>query len=68
MPEMDGLETTEKIIDYYKQLESVAPKIIGLSANIHERDIEQSFRVGMVEYLTKPISTDKLKTALEKWT
>ena len=68
MPEIDGIETTEKILAYFKEVALSPPKIIGLSANILDKDIEQSFRVGMVEYLTKPISTQKLKSVLEKWT
>ena len=41
--------------------------IIALTANSLPADRDRSFRVGMDEFLTKPIAKEKLKDALTRW-
>lgn len=67
MPEMDGIETTQHIVAYFGQKNIEMPHIIGLSANILEKDIEKSMNAGMVDYMTKPISIEKIIDMIRKW-
>ena len=67
MPEMDGIETTQHIVDHFGQKNIERPHIIGLSANILEKDIEKSMNAGMVDYMTKPISIKKIIDMIRKW-
>lgn len=64
MPEMNGFESTEKIIELKKEK---VPKIIALTANYTVEDQKMSFQVGMVDYMTKPVSLDAIKKMLQKW-
>lgn len=68
MPEQDGYETTRLI----REMEAKAGKgahmlIIALTANAMLGDRESCLRVGMDEYLTKPIQPDALKMLLAQW-
>ena len=67
MPEMDGIETTQHIVEYFLQKNIEMPHIIGLSANILEKDIEKSMNAGMVDYMTKPFSIEKIVDMIQKW-
>jgi CheY-like chemotaxis protein/HPt (histidine-containing phosphotransfer) domain-containing protein len=68
MPEMDGIETTEKIRalestdNYYQEV-----PIIALTANAVSGMKEMFLKNGMNDFLAKPIETAKLNAALEKW-
>lgn len=64
MPEMNGFEATKKIIETKKEN---TPKIIALTANYTVEDQKRSFDVGMVDYMTKPVSFDAIQKILEKW-
>lgn len=59
MPNMDGFQATKEI---RKVNEGIA--IIGLSADVTKEAIDEAKGVGMNDYLTKPISFDKLRTIL----
>ncbi len=63
MPVMDGITAMRKLRQSYKKL----PPIIGLSAHAMEGDAEKYKKMGMDDYLEKPISTDKLVTKLHQW-
>lgn len=54
MPVMDGIKATQLLKDRYKSL----PPVIGLSANAFEGDKEKYIRMGMDDYLTKPVKYD----------
>ena len=41
--------------------------IIALTANSLPEDRARSFKVGMDEFITKPIGRDQLQDALQKW-
>ncbi|GIW21134.1 MAG: hypothetical protein KatS3mg068_0141 [Candidatus Sericytochromatia bacterium] len=64
MPEMDGLEATKYIIDTYN---TQRPKIIAMTANAMQEDINKCFEVGMDDYISKPISIEKLQNILKKY-
>lgn len=62
MPEMDGITAT-KIMRESSQKQ---PHIIALTANVLEDDRIKCIDAGMNDYISKPISIDELKMALEK--
>ena len=65
MPEMDGIEATEKIIETIpidKQ-----PKVIAVTANSMAEDREKCLKAGMVDYMAKPILLYELQKMIEKW-
>ena len=61
MPLMNGIEATKKIL---KDNSSNNVQIIGVSANVLAEQIQECIEAGMVEYLTKPVSSKKLQKAL----
>ena len=63
MPEMDGLEATQKI----RSLSVTQPVVIAMTANAMEGDREQCISAGMDDYISKPIDVDKLLEVMEKW-
>ncbi|KAA3610338.1 MAG: response regulator [Calditrichaeota bacterium] len=65
MPEMDGIEATRKILSF--QNNQPKPKIIAMTANVQIEDKELCFEVGMVDYISKPVSFDKVKYLIEYW-
>ena len=62
MPKMDGLRATKKIRKFNKTI-----GIIGLSADVTKEAIDEAKGVGMNDYLTKPISFDKLRKHLPSY-
>ncbi len=65
MPIMDGIESTKKILEWFKDKEKNAPPIIAITANVMPEDKERCFRSGMTFYISKPISSDKIKNAID---
>jgi CheY-like chemotaxis protein len=63
MPVMDGLEATRQI---RRQWGSAGPWIIAVTANAVRGDRESCLRVGMDDYLSKPLSPEALAAALER--
>jgi CheY-like chemotaxis protein len=64
MPNMDGFEATSRI----REIESgQRTPIIALTANCLPEDRARSFRVGMDEFLTKPVVKEELREALSRW-
>jgi signal transduction histidine kinase/BarA-like signal transduction histidine kinase len=64
MPELDGLETTRRIREFFDQKNLI---IVGLTANAAKEDRDQCFEAGMNDHLSKPISMDKLSRCLTQW-
>jgi CheY-like chemotaxis protein len=67
MPVMDGIECTKAI----RQLETergARTPIIGLSAHSAESCRKQCVAEGMDDYLEKPISPERFKNMLLRWT
>jgi len=64
MPVLDGLAATKKIrsIEKFKDL-----PIIALSSHARSEDREKSLEHGMNDHLTKPIDSNILAAALNRW-
>lgn len=61
MPEMDGLEATRRI----RALEGIhQPQIVALTANVKPEIVAECLDAGMNHYLSKPVRTSELLTAL----
>ena len=65
MPEMDGL-TASSIIKNNKELKKV-PIIIAMTANAMSGDKENYLKVGMDDYISKPVNLDELSKKLFSW-
>ena len=63
MPVLDGL-TTIKIL---RERFEILPVIIGISANAIEGEADRFKKLGMDDYLTKPVSMEILCDKLLKW-
>ncbi|MEM7094835.1 MAG: response regulator [Actinomycetota bacterium] len=66
MPEMDGIEATEKIRENIAM--SLQPRIVALTANALAGDREKYLSAGMDDYVTKPIRFEDLCEALVRST
>jgi CheY-like chemotaxis protein len=66
MPVMDGLEATRHIRALQNEA-GLHPQcaIVGLSAHAMSGDRERYLSEGMLDYLTKPIRTEALRTVLD---
>lgn len=64
MPEMDGLQATNKIIEEYGDKR---PVIIAMTAGAYESDKEECLAAGMDDYITKPFDFDNFYYKLNHW-
>jgi len=67
MPIMDGYETTRVLKEKMKKAEIPNIPVIAFTANDSEKDKEKCRKVGMSDYLTKPLSEAKLKEIIFKY-
>jgi CheY-like chemotaxis protein len=67
MPEMDGFEATRAIREHELASGRRTP-IVALTANALAGDPERCFAAGMDDFVSKPFSVGKLRSALERWT
>ncbi len=65
MPEMDGFEATAEI--RRRERNGNRLPIVALTANAMQGDRERCYAAGMDDYVSKPISRDKLAEALARW-
>lgn len=63
MPGMDGFETTRQIKSLKRET-----VVLGLSADATQDSVQEGMRVGMSDYLTKPIDKTKLHKVLSIYT
>ncbi len=66
MPEMDGFEATSQI----RQLEQQSGdhiRIIALTADAMVGDREKCLKIGMDDYLNKPVRSAQIASMLDKW-
>jgi len=71
MPEMDGLETTRQI----RQMESARGvsnltnqiKIVAMTANVMNEDRENCLKVGMNDFISKPVRSEEIAKTLKRW-
>ncbi len=66
MPEMNGLEATKMIRDMEAQSGSHTP-IIAVTAHALTGDMEKCLDAGMDDYLSKPLSPDRLVEKISEW-
>ncbi|HEY9171300.1 MAG TPA: response regulator [Verrucomicrobiae bacterium] len=65
MPEMDGLETTRRICAQYPA--EKRPRIVAMTGAALVGDREKCLAAGMDDYISKPVRTEELQAALERW-
>ena len=63
MPEMDGLEATQKIRSLNRKDSSKVP-IIAMTANAFDEDVQRSLQAGMNAHLSKPVEPQRLYQTL----
>lgn len=66
MPEMDGFEAARAIRAIEVKEARVRTPIVCLTAHVMEADIERSMDAGMDDFLSKPISQDKLEKVISR--
>jgi PAS domain S-box-containing protein len=64
MPVMDGYEATKIIRNHHKEEK---PFIIAMTANALEEEKENCIKIGMNDYISKPITMGKMDEMIEKW-
>ncbi len=67
MPEMDGVEATQKIRAEPSVVRNPKIPIIALTAHAMAGDRQRFMEAGMDDYLTKPLAPEALAIALERW-
>ncbi len=71
MPNMGGLEATEKIRKWETKTRSHQPSthipIVALTANAMKGDREMCIEAGMDDYLTKPFKREDIQGMISKW-
>jgi signal transduction histidine kinase len=64
MPEMDGLEAARKICLRWQERR---PRLIAVTGNAMQGDMEKCREAGMDDYVSKPIRPKELETMLLRW-
>lgn len=67
MPEMDGFEATAQILQQASSANVPAPVIVAMTASAMKEDRDECLRMGMHDYITKPVDIPQLQNILEKW-
>ncbi len=67
MPVMDGFQATKIIRDLNSKVLNHSVPIIAMTANAMNGDREACLRVGMNDYIAKPVRKDELLKVIAKW-
>ncbi|MEA3523896.1 MAG: ATP-binding protein [Campylobacterota bacterium] len=67
MPVLDGMESTQEILDYEEDFDKPHIPIIALTANALKGDRERFMEIGMDEYTTKPLVRSEIISLLNKF-
>ncbi|MBN1506021.1 MAG: response regulator [Sedimentisphaerales bacterium] len=67
MPEMDGLEATERIRAADSRVLNHDIPIVAMTAHAMQGDRENCLKAGMNDYISKPISPKALAEVLDRW-
>jgi two-component system, sensor histidine kinase and response regulator len=65
MPELDGLQVIQAIREHERAVGGHLP-VIALTARAREEDRKQCLQAGMDDYISKPIHTEELLTAINR--
>ena len=65
MPEMDGLECTREIIKKYGNTNR--PRIVAITANAMESDMQECLDAGMDGFISKPIVIKELQDLIQSF-
>ncbi len=65
MPNMTGSEAFKKIREYEKKNNLKETPVIALTANVMQKDVNKFKKLGMNDFLAKPIDTDQLEKVLD---
>ncbi len=66
MPEMDGLESTQKIREFEVSTKKTKPAyIVAVTANAFSEDKQKCFEAGMDDFISKPFDANELKTIIK---
>ncbi|MEX0644029.1 MAG: response regulator, partial [Parvularculaceae bacterium] len=68
MPDMDGYQATRAIRIFEESCDIKRSPIVCLTAHVMSRDVEQSEEAGMDDFLSKPISQERLDAVIRRWT
>src|SRR5262249_14358783 len=66
MPDMDGLECTQRIRDGEKMFGGHIP-IVAMTANADDSDRKKCLETGMDDYMSKPFSQEQFRAVLARW-
>jgi signal transduction histidine kinase/CheY-like chemotaxis protein len=66
MPEMDGYETTT-LIRKNKKLNHSKLVIIAMTANAMQEDRDKCLKLGMNDYISKPVIAQEIEQIIRKW-
>ena len=66
MPDMDGNETTRRLRTHPQELVRGLP-IIAMTAHALKGEKEKALKMGMNDYITKPIDVAELRATVAKW-
>ncbi|MDJ0612277.1 MAG: PAS-domain containing protein [Rhizobiaceae bacterium] len=67
MPEMNGKDATKAIRSWERQEKLKRVPIVGVTAHALKGDMEACIDAGMDDYLSKPVSPQKLAIKIEQW-
>ena len=67
MPEMNGKDATVAIRKHERDNQMKRVPIVGITAHVLKGDMESCIDAGMDDYLSKPVSPNKLHLKIEQW-
>jgi HPt (histidine-containing phosphotransfer) domain-containing protein len=67
MPEMNGLEATQRIRSGQSAVLNPEVPIIAMTAHALQGDRERCLEAGMNDYITKPVSPQAISDILQRW-
>jgi CheY-like chemotaxis protein/HPt (histidine-containing phosphotransfer) domain-containing protein len=67
MPEMDGLQATRRIRDATSSVADHRVPIVAMTASATKEDRERCLAAGMDDFMSKPITPDRLADVLSRW-